>query len=142
MYVLKLFLRVVFVFFISSHTVFAQNYELKCVAEKALKEKKLLLISVVSENCYFCKKMDKDVFSNKRVIKKIHKQYERIAIIAGVESIPNFLHVEAYPTNFLIDPKTFNIIDEYVGYIGAKDFLELLDMVYKLEMSHKNVEND
>lgn len=118
----------------ATSSLFAIDLELRRASEKALKEKKLLLFTVESENCSYCKQMDADVFSVKRVMKKIEKQYVRIKAVAGREALPNFLNVRYFPTNFILNPKTFDIIDEYAGYIHPKDFVEVLDIVYRQEV--------
>jgi thioredoxin-related protein len=114
-------------------SLFGVDLEVKRASQKALKENKLILFTVESENCSYCRKMEKDVFSVKRIMNKIEKQYVRVKIVAGREAIPSYLDVEYFPTNFILKPKTLEIIDEYPGYMRPKDFLEILDIIYEQE---------
>lgn len=127
----RLFLSLMVV--LISSNLFGLDLEVKRASQKALKEKKLVLFTVESENCSYCKKMEKDVFTVKTVMNKINKQYVRVKIIAGSEPIPSFLTVQYFPTNFVLDPESLKIIDEYPGYMRAKDFIEILDEIYKQE---------
>ena len=128
--------------FLFVESAYATNYQLKYASKKAIKKNKLLLITISNATCYYCKKMEKDVFGSKRVIKKIKKKFERVTFEAGLDEIPKFLQAEAYPTNFIVNPKNFNVVDEYIGYMKPKQFLEVLNIVYNLEVTCKNVESN
>ena len=40
------------------------------------------------------------------------------------------------PSNFVLNPKDFSVVDEFVGYIKSDDFVSFLDEVYKQEVSN------
>lgn len=138
----KYFFNLTLIFFLCIGNVYATNVQLKYASKKAKAKNKLLLVTITNATCYYCKKMEKDVFESKRVKKRIRKNYERVTFEAGLDNIPKFLNAKAYPTNFIVNPKNFNIVDEYVGYIKPKQFLEVLNIVYNLEVSCKNIESN
>jgi thioredoxin-related protein len=50
--------------------------------------------------------------------------------------LPKNLKVHYYPTNFILDPKDMSVVDEFVGYMKADDFVSLLDLVYEQEVTN------
>lgn len=103
------------------------------MAKSALKEKKLILLSVESDNCRYCEKMNKETFTPKENILKIQSRYVQKIVIEENTDLPANFDVKYYPTNFILNPKDMSIIDEFVGYMKADDFLSLLDVVYEEE---------
>ncbi len=111
-----------------------QAFDLEEISKNALKEHKLILLSVESENCRYCEKMNKDVFTPDEYTSKINTQYvQKIVKIQNI-NLPKNLKVQYYPTNFILDPKDMSIVDEFVGYMKPKDFIALLDIVYEQEI--------
>jgi thioredoxin-related protein len=116
---------------------FLQALDLNDVSKSAVKENKLILLSVESENCRYCDKMNKEVFVPNEYASKISKNYiQKIVMIENFD-LPKNLKVKYYPTNYILDPKTMAIVDEFVGYIQAADFISLLDLVYEQEVSNQ-----
>ncbi len=107
--------------------------DLSEVSKNALKEHKLILLSVESQNCFYCKKMNKEVFTPKKNISKIEKQYIQKIVIAENIQLPSNLKAKYYPTNYILDPKDMSVIEEFVGYMKADDFISLLEVVYEEE---------
>ena len=113
-----------------------QALDLQNVSKNALREHKLILLSVESENCRYCEKMNKEVFAPTKYAAKISTQYvQKIVNIQDIE-LPKNLKVQYYPTNFILDPKDMSIVDEFVGYMKAKDFISLLEIVYEQEVEN------
>lgn len=110
--------------------------DLSTISRSALKEKKLILLSVESENCRYCEKMNKETFTPKENILKIQNHYIQKIVIEDNTDLPANLNVRYYPTNFILNPKDMSIIDEFVGYMKADDFLSLLDVVYEVETTN------
>lgn len=111
---------------------------------KAMKEKKIVLVDVYTDWCGWCKKMDRDTYSNPEVIKKINKDFIPIKFnpeIQGVaykvgdqtynpQQLYNMLsqgESTGYPTTYYIfTQKMGRIIDP--GYKKPADFINMLDM--------------
>ena len=118
--------------------VFTSLYalDLNDVSKSALKEHKLILLSVESNNCHYCEKMNKEVFTPTKYTAKINSQYvQKIVKIQDIK-LPKKLKVQYFPTNFILDPKDMSIVDEFVGYMKADDFVSLLDLVYEQEIQN------
>lgn len=107
---------------------------LETESKKALKEKKLILLTVKSESCPYCLKMKKDVFETKHYSEKINKKYVHVEINRDDSLLPSSLHVKYVPTNFILSPHRLEILDEFPGYIKPDHFIELLDEVYRQEV--------
>ena len=108
--------------------------DLKDISKRALQEHKLILLSVESENCHYCEKMNKEIFTPNKYVSKINSQYvQKIVQIQDV-NLPTNIKVKYFPTNFILDPKDMSIVDEFVGYMKPNDFLSLIDLVYEQEL--------
>ena len=118
--------------------IFSSMYalDLNKVSKDALKNHKLILLSVESENCHYCKKMNKETFNPTKNHSKIVSQYIQKIVIKEDTKLPNNLKVKYFPTNYILDPKDMSIIEEFVGYMKADDFLSLLDIVYEQETTN------
>lgn len=118
--------------------------------EKGVKEKKIILIDAYTDWCGWCKKMDRDTYSNADIIKKINKHFIPIKFnpelpvkynlngqsYSGYELLMMLSNNQrtGYPTTyFLIVTKNRVIIDP--GYKNAPDFSKVLDDV--IEQSGK-----
>lgn len=107
---------------------------LETESKKAVKEKKLILLTVKSEFCPYCIKMKKDVFDAPKYSEKIYKKYVHVEINRDDPLLPSSLHVKYVPTNFILSPHKLEILDEFPGYITPDHFIELLDEVYRQEV--------
>jgi hypothetical protein len=126
------------VLFVLGFLSFCNALGLQSIAKEALKEHKLILLSVERQDCHFCEKMQKEIFTQEKYKDAISKQYIHRVIIADVNTkIPSNLKVQYFPTNFILNPKDLSVVDEFDGYIGAKDFLDLLQMEYEQEIQNK-----
>lgn len=98
------------------------------IIEKAKKENKLIMVYATSKSCYFCKKMDKDVFSLAEVQKEINKNYIFIKNDMDELSLPFDLqkvYKKITPTFFIVS-KEGKYIKQYPGSWTKSDFLEIL----------------
>jgi len=97
---------------------------------QALRENKLILLSVTKDHCPYCLQMEQDVFNVPHFMKAIQKHYIRIEIKKDDPSLPVSLHVKYYPTNLVLNPRDLTCIDEFIGYTKPDIFMELLEEVY------------
>jgi len=102
--------------------------------QKALHEKKLILLSVTKESCPYCMKMQKEVFDDPKYAQQIAKKYLHVTIHQEDSTLPQALHVKYFPTNLILSPRDLKIIDEFAGYMEPMSFIELLDEVYEQEI--------
>ncbi|WP_263833323.1 thioredoxin fold domain-containing protein [Sulfurospirillum oryzae] len=101
--------------------------------QKALHEKKLILLTVTKESCPYCIKMQKEVFDDPKYAQQIAKKYLHVSIQRDDPALPQALHVKYFPTNLILSPDNLKIIDEFAGYMEPVGFIELLDEVYAQE---------
>ncbi|WP_263832615.1 thioredoxin family protein [Sulfurospirillum oryzae] len=106
---------------------------LEAESAKAFKEKKLILVNIVSEDCPYCKQMAKEVFNNPTYRKQIDKKYVFVTLNQMDPTLPADLRTRYVPANAIMSPKGLAFIDGYTGYMEPTAFMKILDEVYKAE---------
>lgn len=128
-----------------SISVFAQDKEIKWlsfdeVAELAAKEPKMILVKVYTDWCGWCKKMDKETFTDSQVIDYINDSFYPVKMNAedtgkkfkfrGREytdaSMARTMRVTSYP-NFVIMDAAMENITQLPGYRQPEAFLTSLN---------------
>ncbi len=111
--------------------------------EKAYKQNKIILIDAYTEWCGWCKKMDRDTYTNPEVIKKLNQHFVVIKFNPEIpfdgykvgdqtvnnQQLYNMLcqgKPTGFPTTYYITPAK-NTLSIDVGYKGPEDFLKVLD---------------
>ncbi|MCO6494654.1 MAG: DUF255 domain-containing protein [Bacteroidetes bacterium] len=112
--------------------------------DKAIKENKMIIVDVYTDWCGWCKRLDKNTYTNKEVIEKVNKHFIPVKlnpeldakymvgdkVMSGYELM---LYLEGgrnygYPTIiFWKNPKQKESIEVSVGYKDAKEFNQMLD---------------
>jgi len=131
---MKKFISLLFIGVVLSSNLFGIDWNK--VSKEAIKENKLILVSIEKKDCHYCEKMDKEIFKQKKYMKQIDKNYIQEVVIYGNDKLPANLKVQYFPSNFVLNPKDFSVVDEFVGYIKSDDFVSFLDEVYKQEVSN------
>ena len=107
-----------------------QNYDAALV--KAKQDQKLVMVDVYTDWCGWCKKLDKDAYSNKDVLDKLSKDFVSVKINPEKSDANNKLAkkfgVQGYPHIAFVDT-TGKKVGEIVGYVPAKEFLKKLNEV-------------
>lgn len=101
---------------------------------QALKEKKLILVSISNDHCPYCIKMKKNIFDHGVYIQKITQRYVHVTIMNHDPRLPKSLHVKYLPTQYILSPRDLKVIDEFAGYMDPNHFMELLEEVYHQEI--------
>ena len=125
---LKIFLLVAFSLF-TLHADF-----LEAESAKALKEKKLILLYIESDNCPYCRKMKKEIFDEKKKKKKIDEKFIFVSKKSNDPTLPAVFRTPTVPANAVLVPATKEIIDAYTGYIEPKMFMSILENAYEAKM--------
>jgi thioredoxin-related protein len=107
----------------------------------ASREKKLVMVDVYTDWCGWCKRLDKDVYSDAIVKKEVAKYFTAVKLNAesddmhtvGGKSISErqlagSWQVTGYPTIMFVTPEG-EIIQKIPGYVPAKDFTLALRFV-------------
>lgn len=99
---------------------------------KAKKENKVLMLVLVTDDCPWCKKLERSTLSAQDVKKQLlnvvpvimNQKYDK-------DKFPQMYLTKQNPTIFFIDPKKNKKFHESVGYIKKNDFLQMLDDMQK-----------
>ena len=96
----------------------------------AKESRKIVMLKLTSEDCHFCKKMDKEVMLDREVLSFLNKSFIPVEINVKTEKLPLGLKHKVTPTFFFID-KDEKVVSKIQGSWNKKDFIELLEMVLR-----------
>jgi thioredoxin-related protein/outer membrane protein assembly factor BamD (BamD/ComL family) len=100
------------------------NYD--AARREATEKGRPILIDFVTDNCFFCKKLDAATFSNETVAALLNERFVPLKIDAARDvALAQALHVDRYPTLVLGSAEGI-ILESHVGYLDPEPFLELL----------------
>ena len=104
--------------------------------KKAQKEKKLIMVKATSEYCFYCKKMDREVFSEKEVLDVLSKNFASVEIDVNKKKLPAGLEYKVTPTYIFLDENAKEL-KKVAGAFDKSDFLKILAEVQKLKKGDK-----
>ncbi len=108
----------------------AQDYDRAFAAAK--ETKRIVMVDVYTDWCGWCKKLDKDTFSDKGVGDKLTKDF--VAVKLNPEKSPKGatlakeFGVTGYPHIVFVDT-TGAKVSEIIGYLPPGEFLKRLEMI-------------
>jgi thioredoxin-related protein len=105
-----------------------RNYE--TALAKAKSEEKALMVYLYLPHCNTCNYMNKNVFSDKKVIDCINRNYVAVKLYPNDKSLPKKLQSEISPVFYLINPQNAEMIESVMGGKNAEKFLNLLEESY------------
>lgn len=114
-------------------------YSFEEVIDKVEAEPKMILVDVYTDWCGWCKKMDKDTFTDKEVIDYVNENFYAVKLNAEDNKkkfdfrgkkyteaeMARAMRVQSYP-NFVIMDATMENITQLPGYREAKPFVNSL----------------
>lgn len=92
---------------------------------KAKKEKKMLVMVIVKENCRWCEKLVNKTLSEETVKKKLENYIT--VIVDKDDDFPSAFKENFFPSIFYIDYDTEKSVYSNVGYVGKPCFLNDLN---------------
>ncbi len=97
---------------------------------RAKSEGKKVFINFHADWCVYCKKMEKDTFAKSRVIDYLNDNFIAITVNTDKErKVAERYAVRGLPDNWFLDEKGERIGNR-PGYITAKQFMKMLEMVH------------
>jgi len=101
---------------------------------KAKQEKKLVMVDVYTDWCGWCKKLDRDVYTDRQVVEKLNKNFIAVKInperSATGKKLAKEFGVRGYPNIIFLDA-TGKKLHQQPGYRPAPAFCEVLDEVVR-----------
>lgn len=98
------------------------------ILTKAKNENKKIIVYATSSSCYFCKKMDKEVFTDNEIKQLLEKNYIFIEIDMDKSSLPFDLQKEykrVTPSFFFVNNNK-KLLTQYPGAWKKNDFIDIL----------------
>lgn len=141
---MKKIIGVVLMLWMGQPLVMAQNdkitwYSFDEVVEKVENDPKMVLIDVYTDWCGWCKKMDKDTFTDQEVVNFVNQHFYAVKLNAedkkkkfefrgkeySEETMARAMRVSSYP-NFVIMDAAMENITQLRGYKEPQPFVEAL----------------
>jgi len=101
------------------------------------KEKKLLMVFAQMQHCRWCHKMDREIFNDPEVMKKLQNEYIIVKLTKENGNFPSFIQPKYFPTTYVFDPDTLELIDSLAGYRTKEKFLKFFHETYVIETDNK-----
>ncbi len=114
----------------------------------AKKTNKIVLVDAYTDWCGWCKKMDKDTYTNQKIISMLNKNFVVIKFnpeikdaeyeleghkVSGRELFAQLTQGKStgFPTTYFIEPNKKQI-QVAAGYLGPDDFIKVLEQVKEI----------
>ncbi|MGB5965179.1 MAG: thioredoxin family protein [Sulfurimonadaceae bacterium] len=112
----------------ADHVRWQSDYEK--AREKAVKEKKLLMVLLIENECSQCMKMLRTTFKDQSYIKSVNEKYISVLVTNGQkESYPiELLYAIEYPSLFFLDAKEIFTREPITGYVDPDTFEKYLNL--------------
>ncbi len=93
--------------------------------QKAKNEHKIIMLKVMTKDCYYCRKMDREVMVEKEVVDMLEKDFISVAIDISTTELPLGLKTKLTPSFIFIDENA-KVLLNIPGAWDKMDFLEIL----------------
>lgn len=128
---MRTLLKLLFVALLSMTMLHASFLEEE--SARAVREKKLILVNIVRDDCPYCRQMQREIFNNATYKKQIDQKYIVVSIDQDDPKLPQDLHTKYVPANAILSPTRHTIIEGYTGYMDPASFMNVLESAYKAE---------
>jgi thioredoxin-related protein len=108
----------------------AWNTSLKSAFGLAKAQHKLVIADIYTDTCFWCKRLDAEVFANPGVVKEMANKYIWVKLNAKSDLVKSELRsysISGYPTILLLDHKG-GLKSTISGYVPPEEFYEKIDM--------------
>ena len=101
------------------------NYE--SAIKRAKQEGKDLMFVLVSDNCGWCKRLEKQTLSDEDVQKEVHKKYIPLILSRSEHKFPSRFNSSFVPVIHFINYKNDNYFVTLAGFRSKNDFLDYIE---------------
>lgn len=98
--------------------------------ERAKKEKKELMVLMITNYCPWCSKFEKKTLADQAIDKTIKSNYIPLIINREEKNFPKYLNAPVVPVVFFVKPNGEKVIYENIGFSNKEDFLNLLQQLH------------
>lgn len=91
---------------------------------------KLMLIKVIRDDCQYCCYMNRQVFSDEKLMQTLDSKFTLYTVNVSHESMPFNLKASVVPSFYILDQK-HKLLKTIVGAWSKKDFLDFLAPFFK-----------
>ena len=106
---------------------FGYEFEYEKALTKAQKEKKDIMILMVSNFCPWCQKLEKVVLSKEKINTHVHKKYIPLILNKDEKKYPAKFETPMVPTVYFVDSKTEQIKSKVIGYNNRLDMINTIN---------------
>jgi thioredoxin-related protein len=93
--------------------------------QKAKQEDKIIMLKVMTKDCHFCRKMEREVMIEKEVVEFLEQDFIPVSIDISTTELPLGLKTELTPSFIFID-KNAKVLLNIPGAWNKMDFLDIL----------------
>lgn len=108
---------------VEEHSVHYEGFEK--ALQKAKKEHKIIMLKVMTKDCYFCRKMEREVMIEKEVVELLEKDFVSVVIDISTTELPLGLKTELTPSFIFVDENA-KVLMNIPGAWNKMDFLDIL----------------
>ncbi len=108
---------------VKEHSVHYEGFEK--ALQKAKREHKIIMIKVMTKDCYFCRKMEREVMVEDEIVALVEKDFIPVSIDISTTELPLGLKTELTPSFIFIDENA-KVLMNIPGAWDKMDFLEIL----------------
>lgn len=125
--------KIIILIFLTFTFTFSQTLNLETdfgnAMEKAINQKKKIVMFMYTDYCPWCKKMKETTFKKDTIIEDLNENYIVLFTNKDVMNYPTQLYPQVVPTTYIIEVKdiqNLHVVDGAIGFKNEDDFLSLL----------------
>lgn len=100
--------------------------DLPTALKLAKKEQKDILLFIYSNHCWYCNKMKKNTFSNKKVIEMINENFIFVMEEDYSKNLSNKYKTDFVPITYIIGYEDNDVLLELPGHKDIKTFIQII----------------
>lgn len=116
------------------------NDSFDAAKQSAQKEQKIIYAVITSETCRWCRKLENETLTEKKVIEKLSSKYAAVALTRDKDSYPPCLKAPMVPMSYFLTPDG-TVLYSVPGFWSVEDYLSMMDDVERKYKKYQNIKN-